>query len=99
VPIVTALVQYIFDIRLIPKLVYFSEREGVNLGVKQNRFLAVFPLNATDIPNPRLLTFSPVHMVEGLRNHFCVFRFRDRPDADDFLFKSSESHLLDFAFP
>ncbi len=81
------------------KPVYFSDGKGVNLSMKQNRFLAVFPLNATAIPNPRLLTFSPVHMVEGLCNHFRVFRFRDRLDTDDSFFKSSESYLLDFAFP
>jgi hypothetical protein len=46
------------------KLIYFSNGEGVKLGAKKNRFLAVFPLNATAIPNHRLLMFNPVHMVE-----------------------------------
>ena len=58
------LMQDILDIRLMLKPVYFSDGKGVNLGMKQNRFLAVFPLNVTAIPDPRLLMFSPVHMVE-----------------------------------
>jgi hypothetical protein len=51
----TALLPDIFDIQLMPKLVYFSERESVKPDTKQNRLLAVFPLNAMAIPNPRLL--------------------------------------------
>ena len=69
----TTLMQAISNIRLMLKLVYFSNSKNVNLGVKQDRFLAVFPLNVPTIPDPRLLMFSPVHMVERLLQSFSLF--------------------------
>jgi len=47
---------------------------------------------------PDSLCLTQFIWLKGLCHRFYGFRFRDRSDADDSFFKSSESHLLDFAF-